>query len=261
MLLKHKQSLRHYWELMRELAVNDFKLKYNSSALGYVWSLLRPLALFLVLYLVFSVFLRIGGGQTNYQFYLLLGIICWTFFADTTLVAMQSIVNKGGLVKKVYVPKMIIVVAASLTSLMTFFLNLAVFFIFVFIFRAPLNWHLIFFPLYILELYIFSLGLSLILSALYVSLRDLSHIWEIILQVLFYVTPIIYPLNIIPEKYHQIIFLNPLAQIIQSMRFASVNQWATTSSFSVYAFLITGLVFVLGVYIFRRRSPYFSEKI
>lgn len=256
-----KKSWRHYWELTRELAVNDFKLKYNSSILGYFWSLLRPLALFGVLYLVFSVFLRIGGGKEHYQFYLLLGIICWTFFADSTLVTMQSIVNKSNLVKKVYVPKLVIVVASSLTSLMTFLLNLTVLFIFVLIFRVSVSWHLLYFPFFILQLYLFSLGLSLFLATFYVWMRDLAHIWEILLQVLFYVTPIIYPLNIIPAKYHKIIFLNPLAQIIQSLRYISVTSWTITSPFAWYSVLATASILFLGLIIFIRKAPYFSEKV
>lgn len=255
------KSLKHYFELTRELAVNDFKLKYNNSILGYFWSLLRPLALFAILYLVFSIFLRLGGGMENYQFYLLLGIIIWMFFAEVTLLSMQSIVNKANLVKKIYIPKLIIVIAISLTSLMTFLLNLIVFFAFMVIFGLKFPLSIVWFPLYLLELYFFSLGLSLILATFFIWFRDLAHIWEIFLQVLFYATPIIYPIAIIPNKYHWLIFLNPLTSIIQDLRHVLVEPKGITSPFPWLAPLVTLVILILGLLIFLKKSPYFAEKI
>lgn len=255
------KSLKHYFELTRELAVNDFKLKYNNSILGYFWSLLKPLALFAILYLVFSIFLRLGGGMENYQFYLLLGIIIWMFFAEVTILSMQSIVNKANLVKKIYIPKLIIVVAISLTSLMTFLLNLIVFFTFMVIFGLKFPLSIVWFPLYLLELYFFSIGLSLILATFFVWFRDLAHIWEIFLQVLFYATPIIYPIAIIPNKYHWLIFLNPLAQIIQDLRHVSIEPNGVVSPFVCLAPLVTLVILILGLLIFLKKSPYFAEKI
>ena len=253
--------LKHYLELTRELAINDFKLKYNNSILGYFWSLLKPLALFGILYLVFSIFLRLGGGIPNYQFYLLLGIIIWMYFAEVTLLSMQSIVNKANLVKKIYLPKLIIVIATSLTSLMTFLLNLAVFFIFMVVFGLKIPLSLVWFPVYILELCFFSLGLSLILATLFVWFRDLAHIWEILLQILFYATPIIYPVAIIPIKYHYLIFLNPLAQIIQDLRRISIDPTGLVPPFGWLTPLITLVILILGLVIFLKKSPYFAEKI
>ncbi len=253
-------SLKHNWELIRELAVNDFKLKYNNSILGYFWSLLRPLALFGILYLVFSVFLRLGGGMEHYQFYLLIGIILWMFFYELTVLSMQSIVSKANLVKKIYVPKIIIILATSLTSLMTFLLNLAVVFIFMFIFGLEFQFSLWLLPLYLLELYLFSFGLALILATLFVWFRDLTHIWEILLQIMFYATPIIYPLSVVPLKYQKIAFLNPVAQMIQDIRNIFLGG-QVVSPFWWLAPAATVVLLVIGLFVFNKKSKYFAEEV
>ena len=253
-------SFKHNWELIRELAINDFKLKYNNSILGYFWSLLRPLALFGILYLVFSVFMRLGGGVENYQFYLLIGIILWMFFYEMTILSMQSIVAKANLVKKIYVPKIIIVIATSLTCLMTFLLNLIVFFIFMLIFGLKFQFSLWLLPVYLLELYLFSFGLSLILATLFVWFRDLAHIWEILLQILFYATPIIYPLSVVPLKFQKIAFLNPVAQIIQDIREIVMGGQVLSSYFWLEP-AATIVLLVLGLIVFNKKSKYFAEEV
>ena len=255
-----ENKFKHNWELIRELAINDFKLKYNNSILGYFWSLLRPLALFGILYLVFSVFMRLGGGVENYQFYLLIGIILWMFFYEMTILSMQSIVAKANLVKKIYVPKIIIVIATSLTCLMTFLLNLVVFFIFMLIFGLKFQFSLWLLPVYLLELYLFSFGLSLILATLFVWFRDLAHIWEILLQILFYATPIIYPLSVVPLKFQKVAFLNPVAQIIQDIREIVMGGQVLSPCFWL-APAATIVLLVLGLIVFNKKSKYFAEEV
>ncbi len=254
-------TFKHNWELIRELAVNDFKLKYNNSILGYFWSLLKPLGLFGILYMVFSVFLRLGGGAKNYPFYLLIGIMLWMFFYETTFLSMQSIVGKANLVKKIFVPKIIIVLATSLTCLMTFLLNLFVFIIFMIVFG--LKFHLSFFmlPVYLVELYLFSFGLSLILTTLFVWFRDLAHIWEILLQMMFYATPIIYPVSMVPLKYHKIIFLNPVAQIIQDIRNIVLGGGQVVSPHIWLAPAATVVLMAIGLFVFNKKSKYFAEEV
>jgi ABC-2 type transport system permease protein len=251
----------HNWELIRELAVNDFKLKYNNSVLGYFWSLLKPLGLFGILYMVFSVFLRMGGGDKNYPFYLLIGIMLWMFFFETTVLSMQAIVGKANLVKKIFVPKIIIILATSLTCLMTFLLNLIVFFIFMLVFGLHFHFNFIMLPVYLIELYLFSFGLSLILSTLFVWFRDLAHIWEIVLQMMFYATPIIYPVSMIPAQYQKIIFINPVAQMIQDIRNIVLGGGQAMSSYPWLAPVATVVLMVFGLFIFNKKSKYFAEEV
>lgn len=252
---------RHFFELVKELAINEFKLKYKNSALGYVWSLVKPLALFLVLYLVFSVFLRIAGGIKYYQFYLLLGIIIWIFFADTTLIAMHAIVAKGHLIKKVKIPKLAIILSASCVTFITFIIDLAVFFILGLIFHLPFQINLIYLPLYIIELYLLALGIAFILSTAYVWFRDLDHIWQIVLQIGFYITPIIYPMSVLPNKYHFYVFLNPLAQIMQSMRISVIQADIVQTPVIWLNLLVILAIFIIGWIIFNKKSRFFAEYI
>lgn len=223
-------SARGYWGLIRELALTDFKLKYQGSAIGYLWSLAKPLALFGILYLVFSVFVKFGAGVKDYPLQLLLGVVIWNYFAESTSGAMRSVVEQGGLIRKVYFPRIVIILASSISALITLVLNFGVVIVFMLIARVMPTWHaLAFFPL-IIELYLFTLGVSLILSSLYVKFRDFSHIWELILQILFYATPIIYPITLLPKNFMILAALSPTTQIIQDLRRALIDPAAITSS-------------------------------
>lgn len=257
----------NYFNLVREIGITDFKAKYNNSVLGYFWSLGKPLMLFLILYIVFYKFLKFGGDIPNFPVYLLVGIVFWSFFSETTTAAMYSVISKGGLIRKVYFPREIIVISASLTSLLTFLLNVVVVFGFIFVLRIPMTADIILLPLLIIELYIFSLGLSFILSAMFVRYRDVGHIWEVALQGLFYATPIIYALSAIPAKFQGWLMLNPAAQIIQDVRYVMISD-KTTTAYQVLPgllwlipFIIVATLFVIGIYYFRSAAASFAEDI
>src|SRR5882762_1804289 len=213
------KASRSYANLLRELAITDYKVKYQGSLLsGYMWSFAKPLLLFGVLYFVFTRFVRLGSGVPNYALQLLLGIVLWTYFADATVRGMSSIVDRGDLIRKVYFPRMIIVVAASLSSLITLGLNLVVVVGFFLVSGVGLQLSTPLFLLLVVELYALSLGSSFLLAALYVRFRDFRHIWELGLQLLFYASPIIYPLSFIPARWQGLLSLNPIAQIVQDSR-------------------------------------------
>jgi ABC-2 type transport system permease protein len=249
------------------MALTDFKLKYSGSILGYVWSLVKPLLLFGVLYVVFSVFFRFGKGVPNYPVYLLLGIVLWSFFLEGTMSGMHSIVQRGDLIKKVNFPKIIIVIAALITSSLSFLLNLIVVFVFLAFARITLGISAFLFLPLILELIIFVLGISLILVTLFTRFRDLAHIWEVGLQVLFYATPIIYPVSLVPHKFVKFMMISPVAQIFQDARWALISR-DTATSWSIISYpksLIT-LAIVLatvlvGFFIFFKSAKDFAEEI
>lgn len=257
----------NYINMVKAIALSDLKLKYQGSFLGYVWSLVKPLMLFSVLYLVFTRFFRIGGDVPNYPVYLLLGIVMWTFFAEITSVCMGSIVSKGALIRKVYFPRILLVVSNSITSLITFSLNLVIVFVFIGFSDIVLGSKALLFILLVLELYVFVLGLALGLSALYVKFRDIAHIWEVVLQVLFYATPILYPLSFVPDTFAKYIALSPLAQIIQDARFLLVTD-ETIRVTQILAFpyylipyLIPFVIFGLGLLVFNNMSAKFAEEV
>jgi len=255
--------------LLSELVRTDFKLRYQGSVLGYAWSLLRPLLLFLILYVVFVKFLKIGTGIPHYPVYLLLGVVMWNFFLEMTMQSLGSIVGRGDLIRKIRIPRWIIVLSSSISALINLFLNLVVIAIFMIINHVDLMRTILWLPLIFAEVYLFALGLSLFLSAAFVKFRDMNYIWEVVLQAGFYLTPILYPLSRITNlTFQKLILLNPMAQAIQDARYAAVtHQTATVYDIfqhgwhELIPFAIVALALGGGLAYFRSQSKYFAENI
>jgi ABC-2 type transport system permease protein len=266
---KLRQRYRYSVILLRQLVKTDFKLRYQGSALGYVWSLLRPLLLFVILYIVFGVFLKAKGNIPHYPVYLLLGIVLWNYFAEVTSGSVGAIVGKGDLLRKINFPKYVIILAGSLSAFINLILNFVVIAILMAATHVAPTWHaLILIPL-IAELFILSIAMAFFLSALYVKFRDVTYIWEVIMQAAFYATPILYPLSYVPHKVAKIMLLNPMAQIIQDGRHALVTPASQTISDFwggdkwIWGFPIglSLVIVVLAATYFRSRSKYFAEEI
>ena len=252
--------------------ITDFKLRYQGSALGYVWSLLRPLFLFIILYVVFNNFLRIGSTIPHYPVYLLLGIVLWNYFLEVTNLGISSIVSKGDLIRKLNFPKYVIVLAGSFSAFINLLINFVVIAAFMAIGGVELNWSSFLIIPLMAELFLLALGMAFFLSALFVKLRDLNYIWEIFLQAAFYATPILYPLSLVIEKSDlaaKLLLLNPIAQIIQDARSVLVTTQTSTfentfSSGVWYRLIpvgITLVVVVTSAWYFRRQSPKFAEEV
>ncbi|GBE57250.1 teichoic acid translocation permease protein TagG [bacterium BMS3Abin01] len=257
----------NYFGLVRELILTDFKLKYKASFFGYLWSLGKPLMFFGVLLVVFTKFFKIGGSIPNYPVYLLLGIVLWTFFTEATITSLTSIVGKGDLIRKVYFPRIILTVTASLTALITLLLNLVVFFIFMAFSKVSLTAASPLFILILIEFIIFTIGVSLYLASFFVRFRDIAHIWEVTIQVLFYATPILYPLSFVPDRYQSVIMLSPLSQIIQDSRYLLISNETSTAfdvlsfPFSLIPYLLPVVIFISGYWFFEREASRFAEDI
>jgi ABC-2 type transport system permease protein len=255
--------------LLRELVITDFKLRYQGSALGYAWSLLRPLLLFLILYVVFVRFLKLGADVPHYPVYLLLGIVLWSFFSEMTNQSLSSVVARGDLIRKIRIPRWIIVISSSVSALINLALNLIVVAVFMIINGVEVSQAALWFPFILAEVYIFAIGVSLFLAAAFVKYRDISHIWEVIMQALFYLTPILYPLTrITNETLQRLLLLNPMAQAIQDARNALVTSHTLTIAevfHSPAARLlplgISLVVLTLGVLYFKKEAKYFAENI
>ena len=257
--------------LLRELVVTDFKLRYQGSVLGYLWSLLKPLMLFAIMYLVFVKFLRIGADVEHFPIYLLLGIVMWTFFTEATNQGMQAIVDRGDLIRKINFPKYIIVVSGTLSALINLLLNLIVVFVFMMINGVDLHRSILLFPLNIIELYVFSLALAFLLATAYVKYRDISHIWEVFLQGAFYATPILYPISLVisqSELAAKIMLLNPAAQIVQDARYNTVTHQTITTDGLIdnpyivaVPYVIVAFAIILASWYFKRSQKYFAENV
>ncbi len=257
--------------LLRELVITDFKLRYQGSVLGYLWSLLKPLMLFAILYVVFVQFLRFGADVEHFPVYLLLGIVLWSFFGEATAQGMSAIVGRGDMIRKINFPKYIIVISGTLSALINLILNLLVVMIFVVVNGVDLKTSILWLPFNIIELYIFALAVAFLLSALYVKYRDIGHIWEVFLQGAFYATPILYPMSMVIEQSEtaaKILLLNPVAQIIQDTRYNLItHQTITTESLInnpfvvAIPFLIVAVSIVYATWYFRRHQKYFAENV
>lgn len=267
----HKLTQRYRYSiiLLKQLVKTDFKLRYHDSTLGYVWSLLRPLFLFLILYLVFAKFLKVGQDIPNYPVYLLLGIVLWNYFAEVTTGSVGAIVGRGDLLRKINFPKYVIILAGSFSAFINLILNFVVIAVFMILGHVDLSWRaLLIIPL-IAELFIFSIAVAFFLSALFVKFRDISYIWEVIMQAAFYATPILYPLSRIPHEYARFLILNPMAQIIQDARYALITPQAETI-YQVFGgdkwiwaipLGVSLATVLLATTYFRKRSKYFAEEV
>ncbi len=254
--------------LLKELTKTDFKLRYQGSVLGYLWALLRPLLMFAILYVVFAKLLGMGNDIPHYPVYLLTGTVLWSFFTECTQQGIQAMVGRGDLIRKISFPKYIVTVSTTLTAVINVLINLAVIVIFALINGVvpSFSWLLVL-PL-IFELYLLALGISFLLGSINVKYRDIGSIWDVLIQALFYAIPIIYPVSMVVQTSAfaaKLILINPIAQVIQDVRWSLITPVTiTTSDFvGVWAELAAMgavlAIFVVGALVFRKRSRFFAE--
>lgn len=227
--------------------------------------------LFVILYFVFVKFLKVGSDMPHWPVALLTGIVLWNFFLEITSAGVGSIVGRGDVIRKINFPKYIIVLSSSISALINLGLNMLVLFFFIFLARVSLSWEVLLAPIYMIEIFVFGLGLAFVLSATFVRYRDINFIWEIILQGLFYASIVLYPVSLLLQHSHpavtKTLMMNPVAQAIQGLRHVLISDKYPTviTMYGVRAALIpTAIVvgtFVLGAWYFKRRSQYFAEDI
>lgn len=257
--------------LLKELTKTDFKLRYQGSVLGYLWALLRPLMMFAIMYIVFAKLLKFGSNIPHYSVYLLCGTSMWSFFTECTNQGIQAIVQRGDLLRKISFPKYIVVVSSTLTAVINMLINLAVIIVFALINGVTPSFSWLLVPLSLIELYILSLGISLLLGAINVKYRDITSIWEVFMQALFYAIPIIYPVSMVAatsEFAAKIILLNPIAQTIQDIRYCLITKESITSWSYLHnpilvliPLIITVIMLIVGALVFRKKSRYFAEEV
>ncbi|HEX8974454.1 MAG TPA: ABC transporter permease [Patescibacteria group bacterium] len=253
----------NYKELIWALAKTDFKLRYHGSVLGYIWAILKPLLMFTILNFVFSsLFNAKGNGIPHYSLQLLVGIILFNFFSEGTMAGMTSLVAKSQLVTKIYVPRWSIIAASTINSALIFLMNILViaFFFALSMFMPSFESILLFFVFAVFT-YIIILGFSLLTAPLYVKFRDLSMIWEVLTSILFYASPIVYSLQMMPANMQKIMLLNPIAFIIHFTKEGLINNHFA-DPWKTFVFVVTILVaFALGVISYKRFAPAVAEEI
>jgi ABC-2 type transport system permease protein len=261
---------RRFFDLLWLISVTEFKRVYFGTVLGYLWSLIRPLMLFGVLLFVFTKVFKIGSDQAeHYPVLLLLGIVTFTFFQEATVNAVGSVIAQEGVVRKTQFPRLVIPLSTVVTSGLNFCLNLVVVLGFILAFGVTPMWTWLLFPVAMLALLLLTTAVSMALSVLYVRFRDVAIIWTVVAQVLFYATPILYPINIFEnESYEHLLMVNPLAVIFEQVRVWVLEPNAPTAVEAaggaaglIPAAVIFVAVCVFGVWIFKREAPRIAEEL
>ena len=263
-------GLRRFLSLTWMIAVTEFRLSYFGSALGYLWSLMRPLMFFGVLYVVFTQVLRFGEGIKAYPVVLLLNIVLFTFFSEATQASVTSVINREGLVRKMHFPRMVIPLSTVLTGLLNLGLNLVAVVVFMLLYGVQPRWTWLLLPVVVLPLIVLTAAVAMLLSSLYVRFRDVAPIWSVLVQLLFYASPVLYVASTLKQlgndTVEQVLLSNPLACLLEQARRWFVDPsapGAVTTTGGWELFMIPVAIFaalcVLGLWVFNREAPRIAE--
>jgi ABC-2 type transport system permease protein len=259
---------RRFFDLLWLMSVTEFKRVYFGTVLGYIWSLVRPLMLFGVLLFVFTKVFKVGSDLPFYPVLLLTGIVLFTFFQEATQNSVTSVVAQEGVVRKTQFPRLVIPLSVSLTAAFNLSLNLVVVLGFVLAWGVDPTWTWLLLPIPLALIFVFAGAISMALAVLYVRFRDVLIIWTVVAQVLFYATPILYPIEAVPDTYHRLIFLNPLAPIFEQVRVWAIEPGAPTATDVVGgaagllpAVAIYVAVCAFAIWIFNRDAPRIAEEL
>jgi ABC-2 type transport system permease protein len=259
---------RRALDLLYLIAATEFKKTYFGTVLGYLWSLARPLMLFGVLLAVFTQVFRIGSEVPNYPVLLLFNIVLFGFFQEATTTAVTSIVNQEAVVRKTQFPRIVIPLAVVLTALFNLGLNLVVAFLFVLGWGIDPQWTWLLFPLVLAALIVFTAAVSMIVSSLYPRFRDTAIIWTVVATVLFYATPVLYPLEVVPDTMKDFLMLNPLTPLFELARAWVIDPSAPgpVDAAGGWGLLLVPLavyvaVCALALWVFNREAPLIAEQL
>ena len=254
-MIVHVSTFWRYKWLLYELVLRDLKIKYRSSVLGYLWSLLNPLMMMTVLTIVFSTLFRFD--IPNYPVYLLSGQLIYSFFSEATNMSMSSIINSASLIKKVYIPKYIFPVSRVLSSFVTLLLSLLAMVIVMVVTQVKFTWVILFFPIPLIYILVFSIGMGLLLSVLAVYFRDVIHLYSVLLSAWMYLTPIMYPINMVPDYVKRFIFWNPMYYFVETFRqIVLYGEWPSLEMHLIcLGFALLALV--TGLFVFYKNQKNF----
>jgi ABC-2 type transport system permease protein len=259
---------RRALDLMLIIATTEFKRTYFGTALGYLWSVGRPLLLFGVLLAVFTQAFHIGSQVPHYPVLLLFNLTLFGFFQEATVTAVASIVQQEAIVRKTQFPRLVIPASVVLTALFNLGLSLVVVFIFIFAFGVSPQWTWLLLPVIVLMLLGITMAVSMILSSLYPRFRDLGIVWSVLATALFYATPVLYPIDKVSPTMQKVISVNPLTPILELARRWVIDPHAPgpaavvgSRAFLLVPLAIYVLVCVVAVVVFRREAPIIAEAL
>ena len=256
MLLK---NLYQYRELLKSNVKKEIRGKYKGSFLGVLWSFINPLLQVLVYAIVFPYIMRVQTD--NYLVFLIIGIIPWTFFTTVINQGMITVRMNGGIIKKVYFPREILPISVATSGLINFLISCIIILLFCIFGKVGLSWHLVLLPIIAFIEYIFALGLTFALSAINIYIKDTEYIVQFIINMLFYATPILYTATLFPEKIRWVLYINPMAQIIEAYRSIFLYHQLPDTIGMLYMILVSILIFIIGLAIFRKLEKGFAEEV
>jgi lipopolysaccharide transport system permease protein len=248
----------NYKELIKNLTIADIKNRYQNSALGFLWSIMAPFMLAVVLWFVFR---KIFKSDENYAINMVVGMMVWRFFAIGTTMALTSVVSRSSLVTKVFVPRHILVLSNVLANVFTSFLELLILVPIIFAITGKVPVTILLFPLMFLLYFWIVYGIGLMLAALYVYMRDLSHIWDVLINILFFCSPIVYTISVVPYQLVPYYLVNPVTNMIIVYRDIMVAGVLPSWSNLIYIVLFDVVFFLVGQFLFNKMQRRFAEVI
>jgi ABC-2 type transport system permease protein len=259
---------RRFVDLVYLISVTEFKRTYFGTALGYLWSIARPLMLFGVLLAVFTQIFRIGSQVPNYPVLLLFNIVLMGFFSEATTTAVNSVVGNEGIVRKTQFPRLVIPLSVVITSLINLGLNLVVVFVFILAWGIAPTWSWLLFPVFLALLFVITTAVSMIVSSLLPRFRDVGIIWTVLSTVLFYATPVLYPIDAVPDTFRDFLMLNPLTPLFEAARLWVIDPTApgpATVAGGYDGLIAPAVIYlavcVLAVWVFNREAPRIAEEL
>lgn len=258
-MTKYIQNFMKFQPLLSELVARDIKIKYRRSVLGVLWTLLNPLLMMIVLSIVFSNLFKFD--VENFPLYLLSGQVVFNYFSGSTTSSMSAIIENASLIKKIYIPKYLFVLARTASSFINLLASFTALLLVMLATRAELHYTVFLVIIPIILLVLFSLGIGLILAAVVVRFRDIMHLYSVFITALMYLTPVIYPLNILPEWIRNIVLLNPITNYLVMFRDVMLNNCFPDMGYLIVGVIEAILALVVGLYVFYKSQDEFILNI
>ncbi|QUO33459.1 ABC transporter permease [Faecalicatena sp. Marseille-Q4148] len=253
------QNFMKYRPLLSELVSRDIKIKYRRSVLGVLWTLLNPLCMMIVLSIVFSNLFKFG--MENFPVYLLSGQLIFNFYSDATTSSMSAIINNASLIKKIYIPKYLFVVSRVISSIINLCASFCAMIIVMVALKVELHYTVLLAWIPMLLLMFFSLGAGLVLSAITVKFRDIMHLYSVFVTALMYLTPVIYPMNLLPEKVKMIVMCNPLTNILNMFRNVMMYNTLPSVTSIIIGIAEAAVMLAIGLRVFYKMQDEFILNI
>lgn len=263
-LVSEIKAVYKWRELLWQMVGREIKARYKQSILGYFWVILNPLAQMLVMSFAFSIIMRIPTNSTEnipYSIFLFVGLLPWNLFANSVSSAANSLVSSSSLITKIYFPRTILVISSIIAKIIDFLFATSILVIYMIVYQIPINLNILWiFPIFFIQ-QIFTLGLSLFFAAANLLYRDIQYLLSMILLLWMYITPVIYPADLVPDKYRWIFQINPIAVIINAYRQSILGGGIPKISSLIIATIVSLIVLVVGLSYFKSREKIFADNI